>query len=140
VWNARIIPLGVMVQQPRRNGSGHVPGRDVSVLRKTDANWLWIRLRVRLRNKHPKRWVTAKLREDRQEAVGPKKVWAMDFVHDQLANPRTLPNLGGKTGLKSAMTRPQTSARSIRQKTVPKVLFLVTLRKKPLRVDSSAID
>jgi putative transposase len=33
----------------------------------------------------PKRRVKAKLREDRQEAVGPNDVWAMDFVHDQLA-------------------------------------------------------
>ncbi|MEO1407768.1 MAG: integrase core domain-containing protein, partial [Pseudomonadota bacterium] len=37
------------------------------------------------RNKHPKRRVKAKLREDRREAVGPNDVWAMDFVHDQLA-------------------------------------------------------
>ena len=27
----------------------------------------------------------AKLREDRQEAMGPNDIWAMDFVHDQLA-------------------------------------------------------
>lgn len=27
----------------------------------------------------------AKLRDDRTEAVGPNDVWAMDFVHDQLA-------------------------------------------------------
>jgi len=33
----------------------------------------------------PKRRVKAKLREDRQEAVGLNDVWAMDFVHDQLA-------------------------------------------------------
>ncbi len=33
----------------------------------------------------PKRRVKAKLREDRQEAAGPNEVWAMDFVHDQLA-------------------------------------------------------
>ena len=32
----------------------------------------------------------AKLREDRQEAIGPNDVWAMDFVHDQLATGRTL--------------------------------------------------
>ncbi|OWU77352.1 hypothetical protein ATO3_01115 [Marinibacterium profundimaris] len=38
-----------------------------------------------LRNKHPKRGVKAKLREDGQEAVGPNEVWAMDFVRDQLA-------------------------------------------------------
>ena len=55
-------------------------------------------LGLQLRTKHPKRRVTAKLREDRQEAVGPNDVWAMrcrqaiaeqsagrDFVHDQLA-------------------------------------------------------
>lgn len=42
-------------------------------------------LGLQLRNKHPKRRVKAKLREDRQEAIGPNEVWAMDFVHDQLA-------------------------------------------------------
>jgi putative transposase len=42
-------------------------------------------LGLQLRNKTPKRRVKAKLREDRQEAAGPNEVWAMDFVHDQLA-------------------------------------------------------
>ena len=42
-------------------------------------------LGLKLRNKHPKRRVKAKLREDRQEAAGPNEVWAMDFVQDQLA-------------------------------------------------------
>jgi len=42
-------------------------------------------LGLQLRNKTPKRRVRAKLRDDRQEAVGPNDVWAMDFVHDQLA-------------------------------------------------------
>lgn len=42
-------------------------------------------LGMKLRNKTPKRRVKAKLREDRTEAVGPNDVWAMDFVHDQLA-------------------------------------------------------
>lgn len=37
-------------------------------------------LGLQLRNKHPKRRVKAKLREDRQEASGPNDVWAMDFV------------------------------------------------------------
>lgn len=32
----------------------------------------------------------AKLRDDRQEAVGPNDVWAMDFVHDQLATGKKL--------------------------------------------------
>lgn len=43
-------------------------------------------LGLQLRNKNPKRRVKAKLRDDRQEAVGPNDVWAMDFVHDQLAS------------------------------------------------------
>lgn len=42
-------------------------------------------LGLQLRNKHPKRRVKAKLREGRQEAVGPNDAWGMDFVHDQLA-------------------------------------------------------
>lgn len=40
---------------------------------------------LELRNNRPKRRVKAKLRKDRQEAVGPTDVWAMDLVHDQLA-------------------------------------------------------
>ncbi|CUH21233.1 hypothetical protein JSE7799_00546 [Jannaschia seosinensis] len=40
---------------------------------------------LQLRNKHPKRRVKAKLREDRQEVLGPNEVWAMDFVHEQLS-------------------------------------------------------
>lgn len=47
-------------------------------------------LGLQLRNKHPKRRVKAKLREDREEAAGPNDVWAMDFVHDQLALGRKL--------------------------------------------------
>jgi putative transposase len=47
-------------------------------------------LGMQLRNKTPKRRVTAKLRDDRTEAVGPNEVWAMDFVHDQLATGRKL--------------------------------------------------
>ncbi|MEO9612890.1 MAG: IS3 family transposase [Nitratireductor sp.] len=47
-------------------------------------------LGLQLRNKHPKRRVKAKLREDRQEAIGPNDVWAMDFVHDQLATGKKL--------------------------------------------------
>jgi putative transposase len=42
-------------------------------------------LGLQLRNKTPKRRVKAKLREDRQTAVRPNEVWAMDFLHDQLA-------------------------------------------------------
>jgi len=47
-------------------------------------------LGLQLRNKRPKRRVKAKLREDRQEAVQPNEVWAMDFVHDQLATGRKI--------------------------------------------------
>ncbi|MBJ2152631.1 IS3 family transposase, partial [Paracoccus sp. IB05] len=47
-------------------------------------------LGLQLRNRHPKRRVKARLREDRKEAAGPNEVWAMDFVHDQLAPGKTL--------------------------------------------------
>lgn len=47
-------------------------------------------LGLQLRNKTPKRRVKAKLREDRQMAVGPNDVWAMDFVRDQLATGKKL--------------------------------------------------
>lgn len=47
-------------------------------------------LGMQLRNKTPKRRVKAKLRADRQVAVGPNDIWAMDFVHDQLATGRKL--------------------------------------------------
>lgn len=42
-------------------------------------------LGLQLRNKTPKRRVKAKLRDDRAPATGTHDVWAMDFVHDQLA-------------------------------------------------------
>jgi len=47
-------------------------------------------LGMQLRNKTPKRRVKAKLRDDRREAAGPNEVWAMDFVHDQLATGKKL--------------------------------------------------
>lgn len=47
-------------------------------------------LGLQLRNKHPKRRVKAKLRDERQAAVGLSDVWAMDFVHDQLATGKKL--------------------------------------------------
>jgi putative transposase len=46
---------------------------------------LYKEMGLQLRNKTPKRRVKAKLREDRQPAVRPNEVWAMDFLHDQLA-------------------------------------------------------
>ena len=45
---------------------------------------------LQLRNKSPKRRVKAKLREDRCKATHNNDVWAMDFVHDQLATGRKL--------------------------------------------------
>ena len=45
---------------------------------------------LQLRNKTPKRRVKAKLREDRVEPTHTNQVWAMDFVHDQLATGRKL--------------------------------------------------
>ena len=47
-------------------------------------------LDLQLRNKTPKRRVKAKLREDRAPATQPNDVWAMDFVHDQLATGRKI--------------------------------------------------
>ena len=46
---------------------------------------LYRELGLQLRNKTPKRRVKAKLRDDRAVAVRTNDVWAMDFVHDQLA-------------------------------------------------------
>ena len=51
---------------------------------------VYTELGMQLRNKAPKRSVKAKLRGDRSEAVARKDVWAMDFVHDQLAAGRKL--------------------------------------------------
>lgn len=45
---------------------------------------------LQLRNKTPKRRVKEKLRDDRSKAVSTNDVWAMDFVHDQLATGRKL--------------------------------------------------
>lgn len=47
-------------------------------------------LGFQLRNKHPKRRMTAKLREDRRAASRPNEIWATDFVRDQLATGRKL--------------------------------------------------
>lgn len=51
---------------------------------------LYSEMGLQLRNKTPKRRVKAKLREDRTDAIRPNDVWAMDFVHDQLATGRRL--------------------------------------------------
>ncbi|MBB3465189.1 transposase InsO family protein [Rhizobium sp. BK377] len=49
---------------------------------------LYKEMDLQLRNKVPKRRVKAKLRTDRTEPTHSNHVWAMDFVHDQLATGR----------------------------------------------------
>ncbi len=51
---------------------------------------LYKELGLQLRNKTPKRRVRAKLKEDRAQASHSNHVWAMDFVHDQLATGRRI--------------------------------------------------
>lgn len=51
---------------------------------------LYNELGLQLRNKTPKWRVKAKLREERTDATHSNQVWAMDFVHDQLATGRKL--------------------------------------------------
>ena len=51
---------------------------------------IYCEMGLQLRNKSPKRRVKARLREDHSDAVRPNDVWAMDFVHDQLATGRKL--------------------------------------------------
>jgi len=46
---------------------------------------LYRELSLQLRHKAPKRRVKAKLREDRTDGCQINEIWAMDFVHDQLA-------------------------------------------------------
>jgi len=60
-------------------------GWDINVKR---THRIYNELGLQLRNKAPKRRVKAKLREDRAPATRPNDVWAMDFVHDQLATAR----------------------------------------------------
>lgn len=43
-----------------------------------------------IRNKRPKRRVTAKLRQDRRPPQGPNDIWAMDFLSDQLFDGRKI--------------------------------------------------
>jgi putative transposase len=46
---------------------------------------IYTSLGLQLRNQTPKRRVKAKLRDDRRAASTSNEIWAMDFVHDQLA-------------------------------------------------------
>jgi putative transposase len=51
---------------------------------------LYKELGLQLHNKTPKRRVKAKLMEDSSNATHSNQVWAMDFVHDQLATGRKI--------------------------------------------------
>ena len=51
---------------------------------------LYKEMGLQLRNKTPKRRVKAKLREDRSDGDPLNEIWAMDFVHDQLATGRKM--------------------------------------------------
>ena len=51
---------------------------------------LYKELGLHLRNKVPKRRVKAKLRDDRCPATQGNQIWAMDFVHDQVASGRKI--------------------------------------------------
>ena len=51
---------------------------------------LYIEEGLQLRNKSPKRKVSAKLREDRTVATAPNECWSMDFLSDQLFDGRKI--------------------------------------------------
>jgi len=68
----------------------HILRREGWVVNAKKVYRLYRELGLQLRNKTPKRRVKAKLREDRAPAMRPNDVWAMDFVHDQLATGRKL--------------------------------------------------
>ena len=51
---------------------------------------LYVEAGLQIRNKRPKRKVSAKLREDRRPPAGPTDVWAMDFLSDQLFDGRKI--------------------------------------------------
>jgi putative transposase len=62
--------------------------REVWDIKRT--NRIYNVLGLQLRNKTQKCRVKAKLRDDRMPATQPNDVWAMDFVHDQLATGKTI--------------------------------------------------
>jgi putative transposase len=51
---------------------------------------LYREMGLQLRNKSPKRRVTAQLRDHRAPATASNQVWAMDFLHDQLLDGRKI--------------------------------------------------
>ena len=62
--------------------------RDGWLINQKKTRRIYRELGLQLRNKTPKRRVKAKLREDRRSATRSSEMWAMDFVHDQLATGR----------------------------------------------------
>jgi putative transposase len=66
---------------------------------------IYTSLGLQLRNKTPKRRVKAKLRDDRRAASTSNEIWAMDFVHDQLATGQKIRVLTG-SWIRSAGSRP----------------------------------
>lgn len=59
-------------------------------INKKRSHRIYNELGFQLRNKTPKRRVKAKLRKDRCAAFRVNDMWAMDFVHDQLATGRKI--------------------------------------------------
>lgn len=51
---------------------------------------LYVEEGLQIRNKRPKRKVSAKLRDDRRPPQAPNEVWAMDFLSDQLFDGRKI--------------------------------------------------
>lgn len=67
-----------------------LPRREGWVVNPKGIYRLYKQMGLQLRNKVPKRHVKAKLRDDRTVATYVNQLWAMDFVHDQLATGRKL--------------------------------------------------
>ena len=63
-------------------------------------------LGLQLRNKAPKRRLKAKFREDRQKAVSPNDVWAVDLVHNQLATGKKIRVLTGRRAAQEVFENP----------------------------------
>jgi len=85
-WNGEIIRLSFIIDAFDREiiawtavANAGISGSDVRDM-----------MDLQLRNKVPKRRVKAKLRADRTDPTHSNHVWAMDFVHDQLATGRKI--------------------------------------------------
>ena len=64
--------------------------REGWLINENKTRFIYNELGLQLRRKTPKRRVRAKLRDDRKPAARPNDIWAMGFVHDQLATGRKL--------------------------------------------------